>query len=81
MHKYLINRIEALRNKMIRLAAEKGINHLEVLAISQQIDLLHNQYNRMNNPLERNKISRYPQSINFTHIREISPIYAYPSAI
>ena len=37
--------IEQLREKMNQLAKEKGINHPEVLTISQQLDELLNQYN------------------------------------
>lgn len=46
MEKLLISRLERLRKHMNILAERKGIDHPEVLIISQRIDHLHNLINR-----------------------------------
>ncbi|EGL84167.1 Sporulation stage 0, Spo0E-like regulatory phosphatase [Caldalkalibacillus thermarum TA2.A1] len=42
-------RIEHLREKMVMLAIEKGLTDPEVIAISQEIDKLHNIWNHLGN--------------------------------
>lgn len=48
METELLDRIEELRNQMNQVAAEKGLAHKEVLLISQEIDSLLNQLNKLN---------------------------------
>ncbi|MDQ0340970.1 hypothetical protein J2S00_003810 [Caldalkalibacillus uzonensis] len=43
------NRIERLREEMVLLAAKKGLTDPEVIAISQEIDELHNIWNSLTN--------------------------------
>lgn len=40
----LLIKIEKLRSEMHQLAAEKGLNHIEVVQVSQQLDNLLNEY-------------------------------------
>lgn len=47
MEKILLARLERLRCKMNILADRNGIDHPDVLAISQRIDQLHNLINRL----------------------------------
>lgn len=41
----LKEQIELLRKKMEKMARKKGLTHPEVIAISREIDQLHNQWN------------------------------------
>lgn len=46
MENEMLKSLEALRKKMYELIEEKGIDHPEVLAASQLMDEMHNQFNR-----------------------------------
>lgn len=48
--KGLEEEMERLRRMMQQQAVELGLNHPDVIRISQQLDELHNQWNRWQNP-------------------------------
>ena len=58
MRDVLLENIELLRQRMVKMALEFGLDHPEVLEYSIQIDRLHNELNEMDYPLsvvEKNK--------------------------
>lgn len=48
--------MERLRRAMHQQAAELGLNHSAVIRLSQQLDELHNQWNRWRNPSTRPEV-------------------------
>ncbi len=55
--KQVLARLEELRTELERLVAEKGLEHPEVLALSQQIDEALNEYNRLTSRRKRGRRS------------------------
>jgi hypothetical protein len=51
----ILNDIEGLRQQMYDLVKEKGIDHPDVLAVSQAIDLGVNEYIKLSKPDEDDK--------------------------
>jgi hypothetical protein len=47
MENVLLLRLERLRKQMNELAKRKGISHHEVIAVSQEIDQIHNRINEL----------------------------------
>lgn len=47
MENMLLSRLEILRVKMNEIAYHKGLEHPDVLKISQEIDQLHNKINEL----------------------------------
>ncbi|WP_421617481.1 Spo0E family sporulation regulatory protein-aspartic acid phosphatase [Brevibacillus sp. TJ4] len=47
MRDVLLENIELLRQRMVKLALESGLDHPKVLEYSIQIDQLHNELNEM----------------------------------
>lgn len=47
MRDILLENIELLRQRMVKLALESGLDHPKVLEYSIQIDQLHNELNEM----------------------------------
>ncbi len=47
MEQDILARIQFLKKEMVSVAEVKGLNDMEVLRISQEIDRLHNQLNRI----------------------------------
>jgi|GEM_PF-4866131 len=62
MEKILMTKLESLRAEMNTLAEERGLNNPQVLALSQEIDKIHNKLNNLrkykNNHLDKNNIIR-----------------------
>ncbi len=51
--KQLLARLEQLRAALEQLVVEKGLEHPDVLTLSQQIDEALNEYNRLTAPRRR----------------------------
>ncbi|MBO8163393.1 MAG: aspartyl-phosphate phosphatase Spo0E family protein [Brevibacillus sp.] len=51
MREKLLEKIELLRQQMIHIGLERGLNHPDVLFYSQEIDQLHNQLLEMDRKL------------------------------
>jgi hypothetical protein len=49
MEQRLLKKLEKLRTEMNVLAINKGLNHPDVLHLSQQIDEIHNKINQLDN--------------------------------
>ncbi|GGK33785.1 hypothetical protein GCM10010965_28330 [Caldalkalibacillus thermarum] len=75
-------RIKHLREKMVMLAMEKGLTDPEVIAISQEIDKLHNIWNHLGNQaLTQHRVYKSADS-SLTHklIRDFSMASLYLKA-
>ena len=55
--KQLLARLEELRGALERLVVEKGLDHPDVLNVSQQIDEALNEYNRLTARRKRSRRS------------------------
>lgn len=78
MEKRVMMQLEGLRKKMNELADKKGLDHPEVLMISQQIDELHNKFNRFHydsSKKHQSTIYRLRRNIKIKESR--NQIYAY----
>ncbi len=58
--KQALARLEELRGALERLVVEKGLDHPDVLNVSQQIDEALNEYNRLTAP-RRKRGRRWPR--------------------
>ncbi|GGE06891.1 hypothetical protein GCM10011571_05060 [Marinithermofilum abyssi] len=52
--KSLEEEIESTRKEMEKAALELGLTHPRVIEISQELDALHNQWNRLNEEVKEN---------------------------
>lgn len=53
MRDILLEKIELLRQNMVNMGLEFGLDHPEVLEYSMQIDQLHNELNQMDHSLSK----------------------------
>ncbi|MGD8192098.1 Spo0E family sporulation regulatory protein-aspartic acid phosphatase [Brevibacillus ginsengisoli] len=59
MRDKLLEKIELLRQQMIEIGLERGLDHPEVLECSQKIDQLHNELLELDkNEVKSNKLKR-----------------------
>ncbi len=79
MEKILLLKMERMQKQMIELARLKGIDHPEVLLMSQKIDVVHNRINRLAH-LTSKQHKPYPiiRRLNKNNfVKESSKISAY----
>ncbi|USG66833.1 aspartyl-phosphate phosphatase Spo0E family protein [Brevibacillus ruminantium] len=53
MREVLLEKIELLRQRMVSMGLEFGLDHPEVLEYSKQIDQLHNELNQIDHNLSK----------------------------
>ncbi|MGN7469374.1 Spo0E family sporulation regulatory protein-aspartic acid phosphatase [Brevibacillus sp. SAFN-007a] len=53
MRDVLLEKIELLRQRMVKMGLEFGLDHPEVLEYSMQIDQLHNELNQIDHNLSK----------------------------
>ncbi|CAM5782946.1 MULTISPECIES: aspartyl-phosphate phosphatase Spo0E family protein [Brevibacillus] len=63
MRDVLLEKIELLRQRMVSMGLEFGLDHPEVLEYSKKIDQLHNELNQMDHNLS--KVGKKKQSYCF----------------
>lgn len=84
MERRLLKKLENLRILMNEIAERKGIDDPRVLRISQEIDRVHNQLNRLlqeNAPNQDERVSRLKQRED-DQVKETSGVfYAKPIAV
>lgn len=60
MRDVLLEKIELLRQRMVNMGLEFGLDHPEVLKYSIQIDQLHNELNQIDHGLSKVGTSKKP---------------------
>ncbi len=60
MRELLLEKIELLRQQMVALGLECGLNHPKVLEYSQKIDQLHNELNQLDHGLSKTEKNKKP---------------------
>ncbi|WNC13938.1 aspartyl-phosphate phosphatase Spo0E family protein [Brevibacillus brevis] len=60
MRDVLLEKIELLRQRMVNMGLEFGLDHPEVLEYSIQIDQLHNELNQIDHNLSKVGTSKKP---------------------
>ncbi|MFY0544758.1 Spo0E family sporulation regulatory protein-aspartic acid phosphatase [Brevibacillus sp. H7] len=65
MRELLLEKIELLRQQMVKIGLECGLNHPQVLEYSQRIDQLHNELNQMDQGLSKAVKNKHKQPYRF----------------